>query len=84
MTKLLYIPNGEYIWLYSDDISVGANRYTQIYEESRADKCYFKSRWKNIKEYVEWLSKSDTDIALKQYQNIPLSFELSEIEIIYD
>ena len=84
MTKLLYIPNGEYIWLYSCDISVGANGYTQIYEESRADKFYFKTRWKNIEGYVEWLSKSDTDIALKQYQNIPLSFELSEIEIIYD
>ena len=83
MTKLLYIPNGEYIWLHSCDISVGTNGYTQIYEESRANNG-FKTRWENIEGYVEWLSKSNTDIALKQYQNIPLSFELSEIEIIYD
>ena len=96
MTKILYIPNGEYVKFYVDYRikHTAKNNLTIVYEESTvynssairtALQIDESTIHRQVQAYLEWFLKKSNDELLKLEQNIPLSsLSKEEFEIIYD
>jgi len=81
MTKLLYIPNGEYIKWYTND---NVRDFCIIYEKSN----FYKEYNMPVQEYLEKFCKPSTWFQSVTKEENKMSaemlFDISEFEVIYD